>query len=367
MNGLNTNTAARMPRANELAALMHPGRQSMVITAVRQETPDMKTFRFEAADGHELAYFQAGQYIPVYVEIDGNVIERAYSLTSSPEASVQGYYEICVKRTGGGYVSNYIHEHFAVGQIVELGAPAGFDHYVPLRDSERLIGIAGGSGVTPFLSMARAIADGTLPVSLTLFYGCNTADELAFSAEWATLEADTGGRFKCIPVVADPSADTAEHGFITLPLLQKYAELEGSSIFVSGPQGLMDHIRRTLAPLRLRRKFVRYCIHGDAQFTAVTGARERSFTLTVHQAGETYTVPARGDETVLRALERAGLRPPVRCRSGACGFCRACLVSGEFYVTGDNDGRRKRDKELGFIHPCCSFPESDMELIIQRG
>lgn len=353
--------------SNRLARLMHPERQLMRVTAVKDETATMRTVRMEAADGHELAYFAAGQYIPVYVEIDGNIIERPYSLTSSPEDSIKGFYEISVKRSGDGYVSNYINSNWTVGTEVMLGAPDGFDCYTPMRDLPHIIGIAGGSGVTPFHSMAKAIAEGTLNIGLTLIYGCQNRAEIAFSKEWAEYEAASNGKFKCVPVLAEESVPGMEHGFITEEILRKYADLEKSSVFISGPQGLMNHMHKVLDPLGLRKKNVRFGIHGDAQFAAEEDLKEREFTITVHQAGQTLTIPAKGNESVLNALERAGLKPPVRCRSGICGFCRSYLISGEIYIVSDTDGVRSRDKELGFIHPCCSFPKSNLELVIHRG
>ena len=77
------------------------------------------------------------------------------------------------------------------------------------------------------------------------------------------------------------------------------------------------------------------------------------------------TVPADARETVLTALERAGLKVPAKCRAGGCGFCHSKLVSGSFSVAGA-DKRRIADKKFGYIHPCCSYPDSDMELIVPK-
>lgn len=358
--------AAPLPNVNRLAKLMHPERQAMVITEIRDENAAMRTIHMEASDGHELAYFSAGQYIPVYVEIDGNIIERPYTISSSPEDAVNGFYEISVKRAGDGYISNHINSNWHVGDKVTLGAPGGFEVYTPLRDRQHILGIAGGSGVTPFRSMARAIADGTLDCSLTLIYGCNRKDEVAFAGEWEEYRKASNGRFDYVLVLANEDADGAERGYITADIIKKHCDINNASIFVSGPQGLMDYLHTQLDPLGLPRRYVRFGIHGDAQFAPKGGSTGAEYTIKVHQAGNALDIPARGDETVLSALERAGLKPPVHCRSGECGFCRSYLVCGEVEFVDDTHGIRRRDKELGFIHPCCSFPKSDLELVIQR-
>lgn len=355
----------RLPNANKLAALMHPNRQSMVITDIIDASPFMKTFVFKSADDHELAYFHAGSYISVFVEIDGNVVQRPYSLCSSPKQSTEGYYAITVKAEDGGYISNYIHQNWKIGMNVELGSPEVAEVYNPVRDSDNVIAIAGGSGVTPFLSMAQAIIDGDLSCKLTLFYGVNTANEIIYKEKWSEFERLSGGKFKFVSVVADGSDQDSEKGFVTLDIIKKYADVEGSSFFISGPPEMVTAIKAFLEPLGIRRKHIRVSMSGDSAFNAGSESKD-VYELIVHIAGETYEVKANAKETVLSAIEKAGLKPAVRCRSGKCGFCRSMVVKGDFTLADVEDGVRKADKKYGFIHPCCSYPASDMEIVVQR-
>ena len=92
----------------------------------------------------------------------------------------------------------------------------------------------------------------------------------------------------------------------------------------------------------------------------------KTFCLAVTIGGEAVEIPAKGAETVLVAMERANLAPPSKCRSGECGFCRSLLASGDVFVVPDGDGRRATDRKLGFIHPCSSYPLSDLELKVPR-
>lgn len=349
---------------NRLAALLHTKTQSMVITDIRDENGLGSTYTLKSADGSELAQFRPGQYIPVFVNIDGNDIERPYAITSSPKDAEEGFYKITVKKADGGYVSNYINENWENRTAVTIGSPLGNSYYSSIRDSRNVIGIAGGVGITPFHSMAKAIVEGDLDFNLTLFYGVNTSGDALYSDEWRRIEEAADGRFKCILVVANEDVKGAERGFITLDIISKYADINGSSIFVSGPEGMINHVRKMLAPLELPRKYVRYDIGGDSAF--VNDKASGCYTLTVHQAGNTCTVEADAKETILRALEKSGLNPPVHCRSGICGYCRSFVVSGDAELAADETGLRSRDKQLGFIHPCCTYPESDMEIIVQR-
>jgi ferredoxin len=91
-----------------------------------------------------------------------------------------------------------------------------------------------------------------------------------------------------------------------------------------------------------------------------------TFTVRVHMGGSEERIPARACETVLVALERAKMAPPSQCRSGECGFCRSLLLSGDVYIWKDTDGRRAADKEFGYIHPCATYPLSNLEIRTPR-
>ncbi len=224
--------------------------------------------------------------------------------------------------------------------------------------------LLGGVGITPFFSMAQAIIDGENDYNLTVIYGANTEAELLFADEWADLEAKSNGRFKLVKVIANEDAEGCERGFITLDIIKKYADVEDATFFISGPPPMMRAMEKTLAPLELSRKRYRVSMNGDGDFNH--GDKQGSYKLTIHMGGETYETTARANETILVAIEKAGLRPAVYCRSGICGFCRAYVVKGDFELTTDETGVRKMDKHFGFIHPCCSYPTSDLELVVQR-
>jgi glycine betaine catabolism B len=127
-----------------------------------------------------------------------------------------------------------------------------------------------------------------------------------------------------------------------------------------------------LPKLGLPHKRIRREAFGEVKdIAAVEGfpadAVGKSFRLRVHIGNVEAEVPARATETVLVAMERANLAPPSQCRSGECGFCRSRLVSGEVFVVPDSDGRRATDRLLGFIHPCSSYPLSDLDVVAPRG
>lgn len=355
----------RTPNTNQLVKFLHPKRQKMIIRSIEIFNENTKLYELESFNHNEVAYFEAGSYIPVYVEIDGNVIERPYSLCSSPKESEKGIYKICIKANSGGYVSTFIINNWKVDDTVELGAPLVAEVYNAMRDRKHIVALAGGVGVTPFYSMAQAIRDGDNDHQLTLIYGANTYEELLFKEEWKKIEKETNRKFKMVPVIANEKIDGCEHGFISLDIIKKYVEPKECSFFISGPSPMVTAMKSFLEPLKLEKRQIRVSMNGDTGFNH-NNRKKDTYNLIIHMAGKAYETIMYSNETILTAIEKAGLRPAVHCRSGICGYCRSYVIKGEFSLASNETGVRKADKKLGYIHPCCSYPDNDMEIVVQR-
>ena len=353
---------------NKIAAALHPKAQHVVIKEIREFSPDMKSIYFapDPAKGtSSLAWFSAGQYLSIEVNVGGKIFKRPYSIASSPADTLNGFYMLTVKRVGGGIVSQYILDNWKEGMEVTVSAPLGDFTYERLRDAATVIGIAGGSGITPFRSLAKAIYEGDEPCSLVLLYGSRTYADAVFSDEiagWAK-ECD---KIRLVNVLSNEEKEGCESGFITADLIKKYAPDGDFSIFMCGPQAMYNFADKEIEKLGIRRKFVRHELFGEyfhpEKNDDYKGNVEETFNLTVTIEGVTTTIPCKADTTLLRAMEDAGLNPPSDCRSGRCGWCHSKLISGDVYIPASVDGRRKADKLYGYIHPCCTFPLSDLAI-----
>ena len=339
-------------RVNETAKILHPGYQSAKLTRIEQNTADTKTYTFET---ERPLYFRAGQYVTLGCKAGESEVSRPYAISSAPKAALGRRVSLTVKKCG--FFSGYLFDEAKVGDVFTLGDPSGDFCHEPVKDAEQLVGLAGGSGVTPFYSMAQAIADGTMDCALTLFYGAKTEAELIFKKE---LDALVSEKFKVVYVLSDEEKAGYEHGFIGADLIKKYVSGDFTAM-LCGPAAMYAFADKELASLGLPLRRIRK----EANCVGVRDVPPQTYTLTVHIGFDTYTVPADARETVLTALERAGLKVPAKCRAGGCGFCHSKLVSGSFSVAGA-DKRRIADKKFGYIHPCCSYPDSDMELIVPK-
>lgn len=339
-------------RVNDTAKILHPGYQSAKLVAIAQNTADTKTYTFET---ERPLYFRAGQYLTLGCKIGKSEVSRPYAISSSPKEALSCRVSLTVKKCG--FFSGYLFDSAAVGDSFVLGDPSGEFCYEPVKDADHVVAIAGGSGITPFYSMAQAVADGTNRHKLTIFYGARTESDLIFKKELDTLVSD---KVKVVYVLSDEKKEGYESGFIGAELLQKYVSGD-YTVMMCGPQAMYAFADKELASLGLPLRRIKK----EANCVGLRDAEAKSYTLTVHIGFDTYTVPADARETILTALERAGLKVPSKCRAGGCGFCHSKLVSGSFSIAGQ-DKRRLADAKFGYIHPCCSYPDSDMELIVPK-
>ena len=228
-----------------------------------------------------------------------------------------------------------------------------------------MIGVAGGSGITPFLSMAQAIRDGDEDFNLILLYGSRKADHILFKEAFDRIMAETD-KVKVIHVLSHEEREGFEHGFVTADLIRKYAPDTPYSVFLCGPQQMYAFVDKELEKLSLERKYIRHELFGEMHNPKAQadypGCASDTIRITVTVRDETRTVTGSANDSVLQILEKNGIRVPSRCRSGECGWCHSRLISGKVYIPKEIDGRRMADLKYGYIHPCATFGLSDLEI-----
>ena len=355
--------------ANILAKKLHPNVQYAVVEKVTEHV-DAKSYTLvpdKEKGTEQLAYFRAGQYVSIALDIGDAKLNKPYTIRSCPKDALKGTYTITVKRTAKGFASDYILDNWQVGTKVKLSAPLGEFYHQELRDAKQVVALAGGSGITPFYSMAAAIADGTEDFTLTILYGSRTKDAILLRDELEAVAAASTGKVKIVHVLSDEEAEDCEKGFITAELIKKYAPEGDYSVYLCGPKAMYKFMDAELPTLGLKARRIRQELPGEygdptADAAYPKDAAGKTYQITVLIRGEAQTVSCRADQTLLDALEKAGIRAPSHCRSGECGWCHSRLVSGDVYIPEDVDGRRAADKKFGWVHPCCSYPVSDVTL-----
>ncbi|HSV96812.1 MAG TPA: FAD-binding oxidoreductase [Spirochaetota bacterium] len=345
---------------------LHPASMTLRVNDIIDETPSTKTLRLTATEGR-LPPFIAGQYISLFVEAGKVRTSRAYSISSPPNQTA--YYDITVRRVENGLVSGFLLDRVKIGDRLESSGPAGTFYYNPIIHDNTVVYLAGGSGITPFMSMIREIAQRGTDRIVYLFYGNRGDDDIIFHEELAAIGKKVK-KFHYIPVIEKPAAGYAgKCGFITADLMKEVLKKTGDkTYFICGPQGLYDFCLPEMVSMGIPRRKIRREVFGapvniyECPGWPESVKKDAVFNLKV-KGVKTAAIRASSRESILSALEKNGIVLPSLCRSGECSMCRLKLVAGKVFQPKGTPVR-KSDRQFGYIHSCVSYPLEDCEILI---
>lgn len=354
--------------AAELSRELHPGLVKAKIVDVKDETPTSKTFTMSACEGYKLPFFYAGQHMSVKFCINGKWTTRPFSISSAPmEADKNNRIQITLRRKPGGYVSTWVWDNWRVGTEVYFDGGFGEGYYSAIRDAKHVVGIAGGSGITAFRSIALDMADTHRPSKFTILYGSRNQDDIIFADELSKIAEESGGAIEVYNILSEPKAGwTGETGFISADIIKKLVpDWDEVSYYISGPQGMYDFVGKELADMGVKSKYIRMEEYGETDDITSSplypkGHEGETFNMRVIFGNDEQVVPAKTTDTVAVSLEKAGLAADTHCRSGACGFCRSLLLEGDVWQRPQSNGVRASDEDHGYFHPCSAYPLSDI-------
>lgn len=318
----------------------HPVR----ITEVIEETPETRTYVLDAPFP-----YRAGQFLTF------RVCEtlRSYSMSSCPVHD--SALAVTVKRVPGGLVSNWMLDNLQAGSVVEVTVPAGV---FCLRDGDRpLVAFAGGSGITPIVSLAKnALA--TTGRRVRVFAANRDAESVIFGPCLGSLAARYPGRFSVRHHL------DADGGLVTADEVRSFAGADrGADFYLCGPAPFMELVERTLvsdgvAPSQiLVERFGEPGASGvpEAPAAAPAAPADSAGAITIVLGRQRRSVPRHAGETLLESARRAGLDPPFSCEAGNCATCMARVTEGEVKMRANN---ALDDDEVaeGWVLTCQSEP-----------
>lgn len=322
------------------------------IRRVVRETSDAVSLVLDVPEhySHRFSY-KAGQFLTVRVSVDGRDLRRCYSMSSAP---VEDELRITVKRDPGGVVSNWINDTAAEGDELHAAAPEGkFVLPEDVSASEPLVAFAGGSGITPIMSLVRtALADSDRPV--WLFYANRGRDSVIFSDPLAHL--------------IDQHADrlTVEHhydedaGVVTASAVTSFVAPNGAGhYYVCGPAPFMDTVEAALQESgvpRHRLHLERFTI-AEVPPGVTDDRHEPCEEIIIELDRKKVTATHRQGETLLQTARQKGLKAPASCETGSCGTCMAKIIEGSARMR-INDALDEGEVEEGWVLTCQSLPTS---------
>ncbi len=353
----------------EMADFLHPAEMKVRVVSVRDASPTSRTFRFQAV-GREIPVFQCGQYVNFRLKIGESLLSRPYTISSAPcEArGKDGFFEITIRRNVPYLVPDFFFSHVHKGDVLDANLPFGTFYWEPLRDTKEIVALAGGSGITPFHSMAKEIMNGKMKdCRLTILYGSVKANDIVLKDELDQIEKACPN-VKVVHVLSDEPKWKGEKGFISKEIIRKYSG-ENTTYMFCGPLAMFSFVKKALDELGVKsRRFRHDVVNNPADVSTLPGypkgTEKKTFRIRVLRGIQEDVISANAAEPVAVALERSAIAIDTHCRNGECGFCRSQLLSGDIFVSPIGDGRRMMDKEMGWFHACSSWPLSDLTIRI---
>ncbi len=359
-------TGRQRPSVQDLVRRFRADAPSFVLHERRFETPDTVTLRFKP-EKSPLPPFVPGQYFSVRVLRDGVWTNRAYSASSPP--TERDHIDFTVKHREDGNVSRHLALNLSIGDTVQLVGPFGEFCYHPHRDKEEMVGIAAGSGITPFMSMVQATSAARRPKRLTLFLGARRPSDLIFHRRLRELEA-VHDWLTVIPTVSAPTPEWfGETGRIDAARLLRHFDRESlrhKSFFLCAPRALCMSLVPRLTALGVPRSQIRVESFGAPVDVTKEEHWPRQLksgaAFEVRYPGVPHAISAAADTPLLDSLEQAGVRLEAHCRAGICDGCKVVLVSGKVFVS-ENPLRPAPPVVSNRIRTCMSYPVSDLTLM----
>jgi ring-1,2-phenylacetyl-CoA epoxidase subunit PaaE len=340
------------------------------VAEIVPETAEANSIRFAVPDElHEKFAFRAGQHLTLRATLGGEEVRRNYSLCTAP---AEQDWMVTVKRIGGGLFSNWVGDQLKAGDTVDVMPPHGsFTTEFDASNSRHLVGIAGGSGITPVMSLIKTLLREEPLSRFTLLYGNRDSSAVIFLEALAALKDKHLGRLELYHFLDAEEQDIdLFNGMLDRQrcdeaiahLVPDAAEVDGW--FICGPGPMMDSAEGAL----LDRGVAKERIHIE-RFTADRPAgavaseiaqlqtKAEGLSVAVTLDGRTRRV-AFTQGNILDSARAAGLPAPFACKAGVCATCRAKVTKGKVEMAA-RYGLTDEEVAEGYVLTCQSVPLGD--------
>ena len=350
---------------------------NLTIQKIIQETKDAITIVFQHPKDGNIKY-RSGQFLTLIVPIEGKEVRRAYSLCSSP--FVDSDLAVTVKRVENGLMSNYLPDHLKAGDTVKVMEPMGqfVTEYDPNK-KRHLILFAGGSGITPMMSIIKSIINQEPESIVSLIYCNRDIDSIIVKDELEKLQTTFEGRLHVIHVLDNaPMNWQGYSGLLNKEMLSKLVEripdwgIDKTTYLMCGPEGMMKNAEMLLKDRNIPREkifkesFVQGTIDKEIKKETVADTTEKKAReVTIRYDGEEYKVMVEPDRAILETALDQGIDLPYSCQSGLCTACRGKALSGKVKLD-EEEGLSQSERDEGYVLTCVGHPLTD-DVVIEIG
>ena len=346
---------------------------SLTVTDVRHDTRDAVVVTLKPQDGDGGAFdFIQGQYLTFRRDFDGEELRRCYSICAGKD---DGLLRVGIKRVEGGAFSNWANDELKPGMSMEAMPPMGRFH-MPIEPeaARHYLMFAGGSGITPVLSIVKTVLAREPKSRVTLLYANRAVNTIMFRDELADLKDRYLDRLTVLHVLEN---DAQEIELFTGRIDARKVEAffthwidprSVDAVFICGPEPMMLAIAEALkahgiAEDRIRFELFANANEGRLKRQVVSAARSGenagtiAATVILDGAAHSFSM-TRGGERLLDAALAAHVDAPYACKAGVCSTCRARVLEGEAEMLSNNalEDHEVRD---GYVLTCQCIPLSE--------
>lgn len=323
-----------------------------------QETADAVSLVFEVPENLKTNFsFKAGQYITLKATINGSEIRRAYSICSAPES---GELKVAIKTVDNGIFSTYATSQLKVGDVLEVHEPEGKFVLEPTR-SNNYLGMAAGSGITPVLSIIKAVLQQEPSSSFTLIYGNKSSEETMFKAELDALSITYDSRFNLHYVFSRQNEEGSlfgriDKGHTNYFIKNIYKNWSFKTVFLCGPEEMIKTVSTTLKENRYKESQILFELFtASVNEESNSQIKEGQTEVTVLLDDEEFTFTMKQTDDILAAALRNDVDAPYSCQGGVCSSCLAKVNEGKA-VMAKNNILTDDEVDDGFILTCQAHP-----------
>lgn len=374
---------------NIIANKAYPDTIQLVIKNIVQETNDIKTYYLASLSQNTLPIFKPGQYITLLFDINNMHFSRPYFLSSSPNDAINNVYRISVKKRNNGIISSHMFDNLKINDTLNCLDASGDFNISSIRDKKQIVGICHDIGICPMISYARGIYEKNIDKLLTIFYVVKNKDSIIYKNELNELSKN--------PNIKVVIVDESNKEKLDISLIKSYVTSK-FTVFSCGNKEFINMVKNELTSINLSTKDFRYeivnAIVNEKEVieeeqvtdnidneTQTTNTEEKNteetnesqpieeekineYNIKIFTHDNEYNIKCLENQTILSALENNNIKARSKCRNGKCGYCRTLLIWGNIKIDEELDNRRKTDIKNNYIHPCITYPTSDITIKI---
>ncbi|MBO9413641.1 MULTISPECIES: ferredoxin--NADP reductase [unclassified Ruegeria] len=336
------------------------------VTDIQKTIRDAVVVTLQAENAAEFG-FAPGQYLTFKRDFEGEELRRSYSICAAPH---EGILQVGIKSVDGGAFSTWANTELQVGDVMDAMPPMGNFHAAVEDDAPHYLAFAGGSGITPVLSILKTALSEDASTRFTLVYANRTPNTIMFREELEDLKNRYLHRLNIVHVLEDDSQDIELFkGRVDqtkcADLFRHWIDIKSVSMaYICGPEPMMLAISQALKDHGLRKDQIRFELFassqpGRARKRAVSKATETGGVKgRVTLGGETRSLVIPKDTSLLESALAENLDAPHACKAGVCSTCKAKVLEGEVEMVA-NHALEDYEVEAGFVLTCQCFAVSE--------